>query len=73
MQTQYSLLGYRNWQKLAKEIDEIVTATEILTKKLKELGCMFIRIDPEKEGYDILLKKIRKSNNYLINWLKKIW
>ena len=35
------------------------TATEILTTKLKdkkqELGCKFIRIDPDKEDFDIFL------------------
>ena len=65
MQTQYSVLGYRidlyfHDYKLAIEVDEKGHKDrnidhEVKRQKVleKELSCKFIRIDPDKEDFDI--------------------
>ena len=65
MQTQYNVLGYRtdlcfHEYKLAIEIDENGHSDRNLEYEIKrqkaieqELGCKFIRIDPDKEDFDI--------------------
>ena len=65
MQTQYNVLGYRtdlcfHGYKLAIEIDENGHSDRNLEYEIKrqkaieqELGCKFIRIDPDKEDFDI--------------------
>ena len=65
MQTQYNVLGYRidlyfHEHKLAIEIyegghEDRSIDYEIKIKKAseKELGCKFIRIDPDKENFNI--------------------
>ena len=65
MKTQY-VLGYRIDYKLAMEIDENGHCDKNIDYKIKrqkaieqELGCKFIRIDPDKEDFDI------KSQSYL--------
>ena len=64
MQTQYSVSGYRidlyfHDYTLAIEIDENEHSNRNIHYKTKrqnwqELGCVFIRIDPDKEDFDIL-------------------
>ena len=49
--TEYILYFYD--YKLAIEIDEMVIVTEILAKEAieQELGCEFIRVDPDKKDF----------------------
>ena len=65
MQTQYSVLGYRidlyfHKHKLAIEVDELGHAdrnfsneTERQKALEKKLDCMFIRINPDEENFNI--------------------
>ena len=60
MQTQYNVLGYRIDFKLVIEIDENGHSGKNIDYKIKqqkaieqELGCKFIRNDPDKEGFNI--------------------
>ena len=78
MQTQYSVLGYRidlyfHDYRLAIEIDEKGhtdrnTNDEIQRQKAleKELGCEFIRINPDKENFNI-----NKANNDIFRHIKE--
>ena len=65
MQTQYNVLGYRidlyfHYYKLAIEIDENGHSHRDINYKInrqkaieQELSCRFIRVDPDKEDFDI--------------------
>ena len=75
MQTKYNVLSYRidlhfHDYKLAIEIDEKEHSNKILTAKSKEkaieqeLDCKFIRIDSEKEDFD-LFKTINEIFRYI--------
>ena len=67
MQTQYNVLGYRidlyfHDYTLAMEIDENGHSNRKINYKIKRqkaikqgLGCKFIRIDPDKEDFDIFI------------------
>ena len=88
MQPQYSVLGYRidlyfYDYKLAIEIDENGHSDrnsdcEIKRKRSieQELGCEFIRVDPDKEEFTILkaineiFRLIKQSSNKLT---KNVW
>ena len=82
MQTQYSVLGYRinlyfHKHKLAIEADELRHAdrnscNEIEKQKglEKELGCVFIRINPDKQNFNIF-KEINKIRRYIKKSTKK--
>ena len=71
IQTQYNVLGYRidlNFHdyKLAIEIDENGSSDRNIDNEIKRqktieqnLGCKFIRIDPDKENFDVF-KAINK-------------
>ena len=71
MQIQYSVLGYRidlyfRKHKLAIEVDELGHANKSLSNEIerqkvleKELDCMFIRINPDEENFNIF-KEINK-------------
>ena len=81
IQTQYNVLGYRidlNFHdyKLAIEIDENGSSDRNIDNEIKrqktieqKLGCKFIRIDPDKENFDVfkainkILKYIKQSSN----------
>ena len=76
MQTQYSVLDYRidlyfHDYKLATEIDENGYSVRIIDYEIKrqkaieqELGCDFIRTDPDKEDFDIF-KAINETFRYI--------
>ena len=84
MQTQYSVLDFRvdlyfHDDKLAIEIDENGHSVRIIDYEIKrqkaikqELGCDFIRTDPDKEDFDIfkaineIFRYIKRSSNELI-------
>ena len=78
MQTQYSVLDYRvdfyfHDDKLAIEIDENGHSVRIIDYEIKrqkaikqELGCDFIRTDPDKEDFDIF-----KANNEIFRYIKR--
>ena len=82
MQTQYSVLGYRidlyfHKHKLAIEVDELGHAdrnlgNEIERQKVlkKELGCVFIRINHDKESFNIF-KEINKIHRNIEKSTKK--
>ena len=82
MQAQCDVLGYRNDlyfydYKLAMEIYEYEHSNrnidyEIIRKKSIELGCKFIRIDSDKEGFHIL-ELLMKYLETLNNRLKKLY
>ena len=67
--------------KLAIEIDENGHSSRSIYYEIKrqkvigqELGCEFLRINPDKKDFDFLkpsMKYLDTSNNRLINWLKK--
>ena len=94
MQTQYNVLSYRidlyfNDYKLAIEIDENVHSDRNIDYKIKrqkaieqELGCKFIRIDPDKEDFDIfkavndIFRHIKQSTkktliSKILTWLSE--
>ena len=78
MQTQYSVLGYKidlyfHEYKLAIEVDELGHNDrnidyEIQRQKAieKELGCVFIRINPDEENFNIF-----KTINEIYRHIKK--
>ena len=82
MQTQYSILGYRidlyfHKHKLAIEVDELGHAdrnlgNEIERQKVieKELGCVFIRINPGEKNFNIF-KEISKIHSHIKKSTKK--
>ena len=87
MQTQYRALGYQidfyfHDHKLAIDVDEKGYKDrnidhEIQRQKVleKELGCKFIRIDPDEENFDILTLWIKYTGtlkNQLKNQLKNL-
>ena len=83
MQTQYSVLGYRidlyfHDYKLTIEIDENGHSHRNIDFEIKkqkaterELGCAFIRIDPDKEDFDVfkgikeIFRHMKQSSNQL--------
>ena len=87
MQTQYNVLGYRidlyfHYYKLAIEIDENGHSHRDINYEInrqkaieQELSCRFIRVDPDKEDFDIfraineIFRHIKQWNkNTLIKW-----
>ena len=84
MQTQYSVLGYRidlyiHKYKLAIEVDELGHADRNLSNEIerqkaleKELDCVFIRINPAEENFNIF-KQINKIHRHIKNQLKNHW
>ena len=82
MQTQYSVLGYRidlyfHKHKLAIEVDELVHSDRYLSNEIerqktleKELGCMFIRINPGAKNFNIF-KEINKIHRHIKKSTKK--
>ena len=82
MQTQYSVLGYRidlyfHKHKLAIEVDELGHADRNLSNEIerqkaleKELDCVFIRINPDEENFNIF-KEINKIHRHIKKSTKK--
>ena len=82
MQTQFSVLGYKidlyfHEYKLVTEVDELshnyrTIDYEIQRQKAleKELGCVFIRINPDEENRNIL-KAINEIHRHIKKWSKK--
>ena len=82
MQTQYSVLGYRidlyfHKHKLAIEVDELGHADRNLSNEIerqkaleKELDCVFIRINPDEENFNIF-KEINKIHRHVKKSTKK--
>ena len=81
MQTQYSVLGYRvdlyfHTHKIAFEVDELRHAdrnfSNGIEKELveKELNCVFIRINPDGEKFNIF-KEINKIHRHIKKPTKK--
>ena len=82
MQTQYSVLGYRidlyfHKHKLAIEVDELGHADRNLSNEIerqkaleKELDYVFIRINPDKENFNIF-KEISKIHRHIKKSPKK--
>ena len=82
MQIQYNVSSYRidlyfHGYKLAIEIDENGHSYRNVDYKIKrqkaieqELGCTFIRIDPDKEDFDIF-RAIKEIFGHIKNQLKK--
>ena len=68
LQTQYSFLGYRidlyfHKHKLAIEVGELEHADRNLSNEI-ELNCVFIRINPDKENFNIF-NAINKIHRYI--------
>ena len=82
LQTQYSVLGYRidhyfYKHKLAIEVDELGHADRNLSNEIerqkaleKELDCVFIRINPDEENFNIF-KEINKIHRHIKKSTKK--
>ena len=82
--TQYSVLGnridlYFHKNKLAIEIDKSGHADRNLSNEIerqkaleKELDCVFIRINPAEENFNIF-KQINKIHRHIKNQLKNHW
>ena len=82
MQTQYSVLGYRvglyfHKRKLAIEVDKLGHADRNLSDKIerqkglgKEIGCVFVRINPDEENFNIF-KEINKIHRHIKKSSKK--
>ena len=82
MQTQYNVLGYRidlyfHKHKLAIEVDELGHAGRNLNDEIerqkaleKELECVFIRNNPDKENFNIF-KEINKISRHIKKSTKK--
>ena len=82
METQYSVLDYRidlyfHKHKLAIEVDKLGHADRNLSNEIerqkaleKELGCVFIRINPDEENFNIF-KEINKINRHIKKSTKK--
>ena len=76
MPTQYSVLGYRidlyfHKHKVAIEVDELRHADRNLGNEIerqkaleKELDCVFIRINPDKENFNIF-KEVNKIHIHI--------
>ena len=76
MQTQYSILVYRidfyfHKHKFAIEVNELGHADRNLSDEIerqkaleKELDCVFIRINPDEENFNIF-KEINKINRHI--------
>ena len=83
METQYSVLGQRidlyfHKGKLAIEVDELGHADRSLTKETerqkaleKELDCVFIRVNPDEENFNIS-EEINKIHRHIKKSTKKI-
>ena len=83
MQTQYSFLGYKidlyfHGHKLAVEIDEKSHKDRSINDEIqrqkaldKELGCEFIRINPDEENFNIF-KAINEINRHIKKSTKEI-
>ena len=75
MQTQYSVLGYRidlyfHKYKLAIEVEELGHADRNLSDEIerqralqKELKCVFIRINPDEQNFNIF-REINKIHRH---------
>ena len=82
MQTQHSILGWRidlyfHKHKLSIEVDELGHADRNLGDEIerqkaleKELDCMFIRINPDEENFNIF-KEINKIHRHIKKSAKK--
>ena len=82
MQTQYTVLNYRidlyfHKYKLAIEVDELGHADRNLSNEIerqkaleKELDCVFIRINPDEENFNIF-KEINKIHRHIKKSTKK--
>ena len=82
MQTQYTVIGYRidlyfHKHKLAIEVDELGHADRNLSNEIerqkaleKELDCVFIRINPDEENFNIF-KEINKIYRHIKKTTKK--
>ena len=78
----YSVLGYRidlyfHKNKLAIEVDELGYADRNLSNEIerwkvleKELGCVFIRINPDEKNFNIF-KEINKIHRHIKKSTKK--
>ena len=78
MQTQYSFLGYRidlyfYKYKFAIEVDELGHTDRNLSDEIerqkaleKELDCVFIKINPDEENFNIF-REINKVNKHIKN------
>ena len=76
MQTQYSVLSYRtdlyfHKYKLAIEVDELGHADRNINNEIerqraleKELNCVFIRIDPDEQNFN-MLREINKIYRHI--------
>ena len=81
--TQYSVLGYQvdryfNEYKLAIEVDEVghndrSVDYEIQRQRAieKEIGCMFFRINPDEENFNIF-KAINQIHRHIKNQVKSL-
>ena len=82
MQTQYSVLSYRidlyfHKYKLAIEVDELGHNDRNIDYEIqrqraieKELGCVFIRINPDEKNFNIF-KEINKIHRHIKKSTKK--
>ena len=82
IQTQYSVLGYRidicfHKHKLATEVEKLGHADRNLSNEIerqkaleKELDCVFIRINPDEENFNIF-KEINKIHRHIKKSTKK--
>ena len=84
MQTQYTVLNYRidlyfHKYKLAIEVDELGHADRNLSNEIerqkaleKELDCVFIRINPDEENFNIFkeINKMHRHNHWLMMFQK---
>ena len=76
IQTQYTVIGYRtdlyfHEYKLAIEVDELIHNDRNIDYEIqrqgvieKELGCVFIRNNPDAEDFNIF-KEINKTNKHI--------
>ena len=83
MQTQCSFLGYRidlyfHKHKIAIEVDELGCADRNLNNEIerqkvleKELDCLFIRINPDEENFNIF-KEMNKIHKHIKKSTKKL-
>ena len=82
MQTQYTVIGYRidlyfHEYKLAIEVDELGHNDRNIDYEIqrqraieKELGCVFIRINPDEENFNIF-RAINKIHRHIKKSTKK--
>ena len=83
MQTQYTVIGYRidfyfHENKLAIEVDELSHNDRNIDYEIqrqraieKELGCVFIRINPDEKDFNIF-KEINKIHRHIEKLTKKL-